>query len=78
MEELSPGREWLDTGSARASQDDGRFLFPSGSRHRFRHRLGVPVDGRQLPVVGSPFIVLTKIPGALAGILWILFLTPTT
>ena len=46
--------------------------------HHLRGRAGLPADGGQLPVVAGPADHPEALPGAAAGILWMLFATRTT
>jgi len=47
-----------------------------GGPHR-RGRADLSADRRQLPVLRDPFIIITALPAALAGIVWMLFLSRT-
>ena len=54
-------------------------FYPPGHGHDLRGGAGVPADGGEFPVVAAiPFIILMALPGALAGIVWMLFVTQTT
>ena len=54
-------------------------FFRLGPRNDFRRCAGLSLDDRELSASWlDPFIILTALPGAMAGNLWMLFLTATT
>ena len=53
-------------------------FYPAGPGPDLRGGAGVPADGREFPVLARSGIILMALPGALAGIVWMLFITQTT
>ena len=89
-----PGRRSLAGGKTHRQHQDSQDhadLFARAGRHHEQlflsprpgpaggHRSGIPVDGGQFSVLGgSVHHPVGAFPGALAGILWMLFVTQTT
>ena len=68
-----------DADAAGQVDDDAVVVLPAGPGDRVRRRAGVPADGRSTSSRWlDPFIILTALPGAMAGIVWMLFVTGTT
>ena len=58
--------------------DDAGVFRQAGNRHCFRDCIGLSLDGCEFPKLGGPAYYSLSLPGALAGVLWMLFITQTT
>ena len=63
-------------GQVRTMED---AFFGAAVRTPRRNRADLPLDrGVKIPSWSDPFVIITALPAALAGIVWMLFLTHTT
>ena len=64
--------------SARPGRHHADLVHAPGVGHDLRGGVGVFGDGCEFQSWADPFIILMALPGAMAGMLWMLYLTGTT